>query len=632
MFNLISYFMSKKLNSMPDYQARMPRFQHDISQSLAFTAAPSMLLPVYYHPLHLGDRLRFQGNLTARLNPIKKPCIGSIDLHVDYFFVPLSVIYLPALNLFYQTDDLVSSLFTESRPSSSSTPTDIYLNNSRFPVYDIDGSMNFIRTTQAGGVNGFQVFDNVDYPSSCFDCAGKAAVRLADLLDYNFSSLFVQGSYNPRSTPWFLSAYHAIYENYAGYRNSDRERKSYCYQLDKYYAIDNGGFIDSNLLCLHYVDAYKDYFNSIKVSPVGASINMLGRQSGQSDPWTLLANVDSYLFNSGGYGRSSASATTSTDDRMSTSIKSLSQTTQNQYGINAANIRQLFMVDKLLRVVGRADKNYEAQFLAHFGVKIPHDVLHNITHIGHDMFNLKPSPTISTANTFNGETGSSLGEVGGQGFVSGEGRLRHFEAPCHGIFMAIFHAVPRFRYYAGISKLHDLSSPDKWWQPEFDRRGMQPVFAYEVLRTNVSEFSQMNQRLGWQFAFEQFKRKYDKVSRAFAQTGNPSSAPSTNDYAPWVMSKTPFFKTSYNSYEPISGEAIPDIFDSTDPYNFLSFKALTTDLDGIMEVAYSTQWINSLEFDKAHTLFYTDPLIIDYRMNCKNSDFMSEYGEPELGD
>ena len=35
----------------------------------------------------------------------------------------------------------------------------------------------------------------------------------------------------------------------------------------------------------------------------------------------------------------------------------------------SANIRQLFMVDKLLRVVGRADKDYESQFLAHFGVK-----------------------------------------------------------------------------------------------------------------------------------------------------------------------------------------------------------------------------------------------------------------------
>lgn len=623
--------MSKKLNSMPDYQARMPRFQHDLSQSLAFTSSTGMLLPVYYHPLHLGDRLRYQGNLSARLNPISKPTVGTIDLHVDYFFVPLSVIYLPALNLFYQTDDHVSGIFNE--PGLKDGATNYYLDNTSFPRLDVSDSLHAIKTA---GANIAQSFNGVTYPSNSFDVSGKAAFRLCDLLDYSPADLFDDGTnYNPTATPWYLAAYHAIYENYAGYRNSDREKRSYLYNLDKYYAYQVG-FTDKEFFALHYVDAYKDYFNSIKVSPVGASVSMLGQLNGQSDPWSLLGKVNSFLADQGNSSVrvNSAGSTIGLTDDTAVSIRNYQNAGYFEYNFTAANIRQLFMVDKLLRVVGRADKNYEAQFLAHFGVKIPHDVLHNITHLGHDMFELNPSPTISTADTFNStsQSGSSLGEVGGQGYVRGDGRLRHFEAPCHGIFMAIYHAKPRFRYYAGVSKLHDLSSPDKWWQPEFDRRGMQPVFSYEVVRLGMYGFTDLSERLGWQFAYEQFKRKFDKVTRAFASMGsNSGNPPMTNSYAPWFLSKVPFYTTSLSSFAPISGEASPQIF-TQHGYNFLSFKTLATDLNITMEVPYTTTWINNLAYADAHSLFYTDPLIIDYRMNCKISNFMSEYGEPELGD
>ena len=46
--------MAKKLNSMPDYQARLPKHPHDVSQSTTFTAAPGMLQPVYYDMLAFG--------------------------------------------------------------------------------------------------------------------------------------------------------------------------------------------------------------------------------------------------------------------------------------------------------------------------------------------------------------------------------------------------------------------------------------------------------------------------------------------------------------------------------------------------------------------------------------------------
>ena len=124
-------FMAKKLNSMPDYQARMPRQTHDLSRSFVFTSSTGMLLPVYWHPLHLGDKLKFASSMFSRLNPLITATLGQVDFHFDYFFVPLSVMYTPAPSMFYQTDDLVSSAFAGKTEGNT-------LKNDKFPtlLYD----------------------------------------------------------------------------------------------------------------------------------------------------------------------------------------------------------------------------------------------------------------------------------------------------------------------------------------------------------------------------------------------------------------------------------------------------------------------------------------------------------------
>ena len=595
--------MAKKLNSMPGYQARMPKQPHDTSRELTFTASTAMELPVYYDMLHLGDELHFNGNLFARLNPLFTAALCEIDLHVDYFFVPLSVMYTPAPSMFYQTDDLVSSLFV--------TTNDLV--KDKFPLYRIDEVLSGI----AASPNNPAWAASGQLPTTKFDCLGKGALRLCDLLDYNpvpLTDPVTETTFNPNETPWFLAAYHACHELY--YRNDDREPKSYIFQLDSWYNNPNG-FSDTGLFNLCYVNAYKDYFTSVKVSPVGSSVSML---SG-STSWDLLSKVNSFLYNNEYYSRADAEGRwgiSGQSDALKTSVSHAiySGGPDVSYNINAANIRQLFMVDKLLRVTGRADKDYESQFLAHFGVKIPHDVLHNITHIGHDMCTLSPSPVISSANTFDGSRGSALGEIGGQGQVSMNGKRRNFTAPCHGVFMAVFYALPRWRYQSGVSKLHDLSSPDKFWQPEYDRKGMQPIFTYEAAPVALS-----SERIGWQFAYEHFKRKFDKASIAFR--GVPSQFASVNAYSPWVLSKFPFANPT--------GSWV-----SATNLQFYDFYATPHDLDGIMQVPYQSTWIDwgdipeTQRRNNLHLLFQTDPFILDYRMQCKKVNYMSEFGEPEL--
>ena len=629
--------MAKKLNSMPDYQARLPKHPHDVSQSTTFTAAPGMLQPVYYDMLHLGDELHFSASEFVRLNPLEAQPLGQIDVHLDYFFVPLTVMYLPTSSLFYDTDDLVSSVFSNGLYSDD------------FPVFDFEtwlntnfsneltASKDSVLVSQGSGTGAIKL------PVKNFDCIGKSIYRIWDLLDMSPDVLLDNMSgkvdsdnhkmsyYYPQFTPWFALAYQAIYQLF--FRNDDRERKQYDYNIDQYYNVatwseDLTSGVKKSIFNINYASRPKDYFNSVKVSPISSSASLFSPTALQQ----MYGSVNEWLNGSLQLSSSNrvsiyASGNTSLGDSTQVTSQFSQIGTNPVERLSTANIRQMFMVEKLLRVVGRAEKNYESQFLAHYGIKIPHDVMHNITHIGHDMITITPESVISSANTYDplDGSGSALGEIGGKGSGMLSGRKHNFTAPFHGVFMAISHIVPRRRYVLGLNKLHELNSPNKFWQPEFDQKGMQPLFKYEA---NLGHNQKtMDGRFGWQFAYEQFKRKNDRVTRAFSPVFEFSQT--VNKYSPWVFASYPF------------GAFDDQGVNTTDYTSVHAFDLLVSpnDLNGNMIVAHNTFWPTGVvdleqafsELDhKPWLLYQTDPFICDFNMYCKKVNRMSEYGEPEL--
>lgn len=609
--------MAKKLNSMPDYTAHLPKHPHDVSQSQAYTCCPGMLCPVYYDMLHLGDELHFSASEFVRLNPLEQQPLGDIDVHLDYFFVPLTVMYTPSSSLFYQTDDLVSGIFGGGSAS---------LKKDGFPVMDISTwlTSKFV-TRYADACTMFGLGANATYlPVTSFDCNGKSVYRIWDFLDMSpdvlLDAIRDTGSNSatsyPDLTPWFALAYQACYQLY--YRNDDREPKNYHYNIDNFFST---GVIDEpygsaeakckSIFNMNYASRPKDYFNSVKVSPIGSSVSLLSESALQG----LYGQVNQWINTSQMIAVNAANSGAAIDN--ATNVR------PNDNHLSSANIRQMFMVEKLLRVVGRAEKNYESQFLAHYGIKIPHDVMHNITHLGHDMITIKPEAVISQANTWNESTGtgSALGEIGGKGSGMLSGRKRSFTAPFHGVFLCISHIVPRRRYVLGLNKLHGLTSVNKFWQPEFDQKGMQPLFTYEAAYEDDISVN-LSSRVGWQFAYEEFKRKSDKVSHAFMPTRLYTA--SVNTYAPWVISNLPYSAIDINGN-----------FDFNAGANYLVHRLVVspTDLNVNMQVPYNPQFVDEAtdpDVLKPWLLYQTDPFICDFNMYCKKVNRMSEYGEPEL--
>lgn len=606
-----------KLNSMPDYTAHLPKTPHDLSQSYGFTTAPGLIIPVYFDILHHGDDLHFSAAEFVRLNPLETAPLGEIEVNLDHFFVPLPVMYTPSSSMFYQTDDLLSSLVDRDA-----------LDSTNFPVYDFKGILDDSRTpfitefdsvkTQAACFKDYQ-----SLPLSQFECIGRSFYRMFDALRMNPSILGCEPadavSIYPNFTPWYALAYQAIYQLSPLFRNTDREPKNYHYNIDQYYSVGSWTETDDlqnkkSIFSINYCQKHKDYFNSIKVSPMGSAVSML------RDPGDVFNSVNRWL-------NDMLFVPTDKNGSEQVSFSFSTQSRSEDDYVTSNNIRQLFMVDKLLRVLGRTEKNYESQFLAHYGIKVPHDQIHNITHIGHDIAVLNPQSVISSADTYNGETGSALGEVGGQGSVMLRGRKYNFTAPFVGVFMTVAYIRPRTRYIAGLDKLHQLSNVMDFWQPEFDKKGMQPIFAYEA---NAHQAS-MSVRLGWQYAYEQFKRRYDFVSLAFSPVASNADSGIVNGFSKWFLTNSPY--TNLNNQGRIF-----DYGQWSDGVDLTRNLLVSPNaLNGVMQVPHNCQWVDvgswyvgTYSDYRPWLLFQTDPFICDFNMYMKKVNGMSQTGEPEL--
>ena len=105
---------------MPDYQAHLPRTGFDMSQAFAFTSAPGMILPVYQDLLNVGETVYLNGSLFGRTQNLLNASMCDVDFYIDWFFVPLPMLYQLFPSIRYQTNDYFRSSF-QNEVSSNGT-------------------------------------------------------------------------------------------------------------------------------------------------------------------------------------------------------------------------------------------------------------------------------------------------------------------------------------------------------------------------------------------------------------------------------------------------------------------------------------------------------------------------------
>ena len=135
--------------------------------------------------------------------------------------------------------------------------------------------------------------------------------------------------------------------------------------------------------------------------------------------------------------------------------------------------------------------------MAHFGIKIPHDVKHDITHLKHFRAVLQADPVYATANvqTAQQSTITTLGQVGGQGQVDFNSQQDKFTAPVHGVFMIVAYVVTKPRYVGTFNKLHLANNRLSFPIPEFDKLGAQPLYLLEISWMNFKSVKRLSSQL-----------------------------------------------------------------------------------------------------------------------------------------
>lgn len=608
-----------------DYQAHLSRHSHDISAGFSASQSTGMIIPQYFHVLNPGDTIYYQSKMFARLQEVQNAFLGEIDLHIDSFFVPLQMLFTPFGQVFAQTDDFLTSLLI---PAS-------FASRESFPLLALQA------------INDALDLHSTD--SNDFESQGRAFARLLNALDCNPLSIFDdvlkeqmagertgkelddQICHNPNVSPWIFAAYQAIYQKY--YRNDEFERLAVdSYNFDYFYGQPT--FNSAAFTYLRYVQRPKDYFTDVRISPISSAVNKF-MGSGSRFPEngssidSVICKVDSFLDpQSTGYfvqpnvNVIGSPSNPNSFDSISISSFNTPANTNNNY-LNAANIRALFAVDKFARIYGRADKTYDDQILAHFGIHIPHDVKHDLTHLSHYRAVLQSDPIYSTSNVQNndGDLISVIGQVGGQGSVDFKSSQDKFTAPVHGVFMIVAYFVTKPRYFGTFSKLHLLSNRLSFPIPEYDKLGAQPMYGFEANPLFLQSDTYLGTRIGWQNRYSQFKEKYNRTSLTFYSGTYGHGGQSYNIYAPWIISRMPFGRDLNQSGLPVTSTsrmvAASSLFES--PFA----------LDSIMVKKYIPSF-SDVYFSQPHEMFQSDPILTEYFCNAKLVSWMSETGEPDL--
>lgn len=595
-----------------DFTANLGRHSLDVTAGYTASIAPGLIVPQYFDILQPGDTIKYKTHMFARFQDVNTAFLGEVDLHLDYFFVPLQMLYTAFGNIYAQTNDFVSSYYT----SEDFTASGNFPYGSLFDYFSRADVYNDLKSTSSPCADpwvnelslNFRLLDALDF---------NQYVALAYPISQHSEPLTIPfHCYQQNGTYWSLLAYQAIYQKY--FRNEEFEKLDVsAYNVDQY---SNTYYTLSQLrkmLTLRFCGRPNDYFTTVRFSPIATSINSIlgggvgdfrmdgGHVSGFAN---ILNNVSDFLGSSSenGFLKNSGSfADYSNLMNISGTVAAQFDSDTNVNVYSAQNIRAVFALDKYMRVYGRAGKTYDDQILAHFGVKIPHDVKHDLTHLKHYRMVLQSDPVIASADT----EVSALGSVGGQVVGQIDTNDESFRAPVHGVFMCVAYVQTHPRYFGTQSKLNSIMSRQQFPIPEFDKLGSQPMYGYEFDCPNPNAIVGV-----WQNRYAEFKQKYNRVSATFADYSGYLGAPE-NFFAPWVVSRNPLDITR-----------LDDNFYNVDRTSLFESPFA---LNGVMAIKFNGQWSEDY-VSSPHMIMQTDPILTEYCCFAKKISWMSPTGDVDL--
>lgn len=592
--------MPAQLGLMPEHRAQLGRNVHDLSHDFGFTCTCGHLLPVFTDILNPDEKVNVSFSYELRTMPLESAAMVDFEIHTEYFFVPLMLLYSPFEMLLSDTNSGYSSSWNPVQISGGNVNAP-----ARLPLLDFDGALSALHQS----TRTFQA-------ESC----KKIAARMFEMFGFDSQLAFSGGLPSFFPAPWL--AYHAIYQYY--YRLDAWEKFSPLYfNWDRFYVttLVNDASVFNNLFILYTRPFANDYFTDIKPSPIVDVLNLdysnaynltkarqwMTRQNNDQD--SILSNAGSVPGNPQTENISGNAANQTTlnfgfNSNNWVSGEGYDPAVLSISDINTANIRAMFANEKYWSITGRTKKNYDDQMLAHLGVKVPHDVKHELSVFGHDIGHISIGEVISTASTQD----APLGEIAGKGYAADRNKVHTFTAPVHGVLMVMFSIVPKVNYRTAIPKWAMITDRNSFYRAEYDHLGMQPLFHYETepeYEVPIPDYE--DSIYGWQYRYEEKKRRFNRVTRAFTADNGLDS---------WMLNILPFNNGGF--------EVTPNV------PRYMNFHYYANCADQVFLQNYQMTIANGQS--TADGLFDTDPFVVHSHIMCKKISYMSDYSLPKLVD
>ena len=631
------------IDSLPGYRNHESRHGHNLSHDFSFTSSTAQLLTLFAHRLDPKDTIQGRIDMFTRTQPLTQPANVEIEEFIDYFFVPFEMLFSGMGDFVYQVNEPYSSITQQVLANLGS-------NSGKLPLLNweqllLGNLQDMYKIYTDGDVRKLGI--NVDTAAGALDHYGMDNYFFSVFRNlfhnyYNPNGLFYYvANYNsehettyahpadyfqPNVMPLYLMAYNCVYEHF--YRLDDREEfDSQLYNIDSamYDGTDLHDVFSKKFFSLKYRPRFFDYFTSAKVAPLVNANNLMLTGTNTTD----LTRINNYMSKIVPQLHNSNVAVSST---LGSSTGVGSNASYGSLAVDSSVLRSMFAVEKLLSVTNRAKKTYDSQVLAHLGVDMPTDYFHNIQYLGTQKSTIKVGEVVATASTED----SPLGDIAGKGYSVMGDKGVNFTAPCHGVFIGIYSAVPKVRYYAPLEKHAMITDRLSFYHPEFARLGMQPLFGYEAFAAPDDDYTANTAVLGWQMRYDELKKRFNKVSPAFVDTivaDNYSPfrqyVQTFNDWHTWTIVERP-----YNLYTNVVSLELKDFLASPQMLNGLMATQYLRGEDWIQAYLGTGYWlfepVSTFSTDRHSfawnigSLFKRDPLLhfakVDFKIVNKIPD------------
>ena len=183
------------IDSMPKFQAHISREGHNLEHGFEFTSSTGHLLTLFADILNPDDTISGNIQMFSRTNPLAVPANVEIDQFIDYFFVPLEMLYSGFGDSLFMVNEPYSSMITVQE--NNNLPVVKFANNDEsllIALFDITGSVNSVANPTS---KGYVDFSTMDY-------YGK------DSMFFSFYRNMFHNYMNPNSL--FYAEYYKVYD------------------------------------------------------------------------------------------------------------------------------------------------------------------------------------------------------------------------------------------------------------------------------------------------------------------------------------------------------------------------------------------------------------------------------------